>query len=102
MAMKIIQSVDPMHYGNLMGLMIGFMCFILGGAIWVIGFLVDIFIGPRSMDGGVVSFSPIAALIFVLLLGILGLILGFAGGVMSAYIYNFVASKIGGIKIELK
>ncbi len=88
--MKELKKIDPMSYA------------IFSGAAGVFfGFVAALF--------GLLFSSALAGLDGAGF-GILGLIMlpltygigGFIGGYIGGFFYNFIASKVGGIKIELK
>ncbi len=91
--MAVIKSIDiiswaKIHalFGIVFGLIYGVMFAVIGAAI---GF-------HREMPG-VAAFGLLSIIIFPIIFGIMA----FICGAIMAYLYNFFASKIGGVQIEL-
>ena len=54
-------------------------------------------VGADMGRGGMVAFGLASVIIFPIIFGILY----FIGGAITAFLYNFFAGKIGGIRVEL-
>jgi len=77
----------------------------------IFGAIIGVFVGLMfALIGSIASMSDAGASNSLLAMGLGGVILfpiiyglsGFLGGVLVGFMYNLVAPKIGGIKIELK
>jgi hypothetical protein len=91
--MAVIKSVDIISWAKihaLFGIVFGF---IYGLLFAVIGAAIGF---HRAMPG-VTAFGLMSIIIFPIVFGILA----FICGAILAFLYNFFASKIGGIQIEL-
>jgi len=99
--MKEIKSIDPGSVAKVAGLF---------GVIW--GLLVGIFLlilgttATRFMGRFFMGFETLFPLVIgvaaIIALPILYGITGFIAGYIVSYVYNFVAKKVGGVKIDLK
>lgn len=95
--MKTIQQIDIMSAAKIQAVLAA-----------VFGFIAGIFIAMGSVLGAVFGASQEAGVVgvifgvgaFIFLPVIYGVI-GFVAGALSAWMYNLVASKIGGIRIQL-
>lgn len=90
-----IEKIGVASAAKIYGLTLGILGFVIG--IFYALFL-STFLGlfkDSSMNLG--SMGIIVAIIFPIIYGILGFIIGALGSV----VYNFVASKIGGLEIQL-
>ena len=90
-----IKRIGPKSLGKVLGLTYAFFGF-LGGLFFL---LISLF----SQNGADATNAPppivfglIAPIAFLLLYGIFG----FVGGVISAWIYNAAAKRVGGVEIE--
>lgn len=68
---------------------------------WIMGVMTAVFCIPAAlfalMAGGELDGMGAG---FLLLIPVIYFVMGYIGGWLNALIYNFAASKIGGIKIE--
>jgi len=92
-----IKHIDPMSFGKIYAVIMAIVGFIYG--IIIVGLIAPL----MAVYGGAASVGMMAGLgiIGIVLMVILFAILGFIAGVIGAWIYNIVASRIGGIRIEL-
>lgn len=99
--MKVIKRIDPMSAAKVMaglgaitGLIAGILIAILGSS------------SPMSyMMGTYSAMQPSLgklSVLAIIIMPIVYAIAGFISGLVWSVFYNFVAGKIGGIKIELK
>jgi len=91
MGMKEIKEIDVMSLAKVsttMGVVFGF----LFGILLAIGATMP---GMPTMIGGVIGIAAIVVLPIVY--GIVG----FIWGIIIAIVYNFIAKKIGGVKIKI-
>ena len=79
--MEILQRIDPTSYGKISGFM-----------FQLLGIAIGLFIMSASARGFNIG------LVIILLFGIVGFGAGFLGGMF----YNFIASKVGGLKIKIE
>ncbi len=93
--MQEIKSVGVMSAAIVSGMM----CTLLGLLVIPFYFLarVDSFVGVRDASIGSVMIVVFAVLIPLVYGGI-----GFVGGALLAWVYNAVANRFGGLKIELR
>lgn len=98
----VLKRIDPTSCAKVYGVI----CFVLGFIIglvfaliaWMAGGMMDA-AGGSDMGGGMGMFFGAGAIIlFPILYGIAGLIMGF----LSAVIYNAAARFIGGIELEFE
>lgn len=89
--MKTISRIEPLSLGKIYGAVLG-----------VFGFLVGLVVGAFGSRNfgmmGSLGFGSLSIVVFPLLYWLLGFVSGYA----TAWVYNIVAKKIGGIKVELK
>jgi len=91
--MAVIKSIDIISWAKihaLFGIVFGF---IYGVLFAVIGAAIGF---HRAMPG-VTAFGLMSIIIFPIIFGIIA----FICGAIMAFLYNFFASKIGGVQIEL-
>jgi len=110
MALKTIKSVDVMSMAKLYGALMAAIGFIVSV---IIGLFYGVIIGGMGMLGMIAGGSSAGAGIVAVIMGVVILVvmvaaitamygvMGFVTGAVGAYIYNFAAGRIGGIKIEL-
>lgn len=97
--MKILRKIDPMSAARLAA---------IAGIIWglVIGILVFLGTGIADSMGrlyvGYEGIMPMVGVAAIIALPIGYGITGFISAYVGAMLYNFVAKKFGGIKIDLK
>lgn len=98
----ILQRIDPSSCAKVYGficLVIGFLIGLVFAAIaWMTSGLMDA-AGAEEMGGGLsVFFGAGAIILFPIIYGVAGFILGY----LSAAIYNGAAKFIGGIELEFE
>jgi hypothetical protein len=94
--MYSLRSVDVMSCAKIMGAIYGSLALIFVPLFLLAG-LGSLLAGNRSG-----AFSGIAAICLAILAPILYGIMGFVMGAFSAWVYNFFAKRIGGLRLELK
>lgn len=95
--MAEVMSVDVASVAKILGAIYALFGLIIGFFITIFSFLGAVVAGGAAGTLGVIF--GIGAIIFIpLFYGIMGLIVG----AIMALVYNFVAKKFGGIKMELK
>jgi len=88
--MKELKSVDPMSLGKMFAVIMAVFGFFAGIGV-AVG--VSSALGPvPGIFGGVAS---------IIVRPIVFAIMGFIIGVIEAFVYNIVAKKIGGVKLDL-
>ena len=90
--MKVVERIDAMSLGK-----------IFAGIYALFGLVTGVFVslfGSIATGAGasIAGLGLLAVVVLPLLYGLLG----FIGGIITAWIYNLIAKKFGGIKIELK
>src|SRR5690242_21353804 len=99
---KRITSIDPIQLAKILGILHGFM-----GLLLVPVFLLA-FIVPRVLAHG--HGAPPPPLAFLLVLGLGGVIaaplfyaaMGFLTGLIGGFLYNLVATWVGGVKFQVE
>jgi hypothetical protein len=94
--MYSLRSVDVMSCAKMMGTMYGSLGLIFL-PLFLLGGFGSLLFGQKSA-----ALSGIAMLFFAILLPAIYGALGFLMGAFSAWVYNFVARRIGGIRLELR
>ena len=94
----IIKRIDYFSCGKVLGATYALMGVILG-AIFSLSSIVGIMAQQKGNDGiGPMLFGLGAIIVLPVLYGLMG----FIGGIVASAIYNFVASFIGGIELEVE
>jgi hypothetical protein len=91
--MAVIKSVEIMSWAKihaLFGIVFGLVYGIMVGVVFTA-------VGASMGRGGMEVFGIASVIIFPIVFGIMSFIVG----AIMAFLYNFFASKIGGIRIEL-
>ncbi|MDE1861104.1 MAG: DUF3566 domain-containing protein [Candidatus Micrarchaeota archaeon] len=114
--MVVIKSIDPISAGKVIGILYAIFGFLYGIlfsliSVAVVGLLNNLPNIPTStggvvmptaaIPGGVGSFFGLFGLFAVIIFPIIFGILGFIIGALGAFLYNVATSKIGGIEMEL-
>ena len=98
--MSVVKSIGVVSYAKIMALIYAIIGFIYGLLVALFILLAGSVTSLGIFPGG--GLGIIGAIVFIRLGPIAGAISGFVFGVISAVIYNFAASKVGGIEVELK
>lgn len=97
----IVRRVRPLSLGKMLAAIYGAIGMIAGliiSVISVLGFAIGSFAAPDQAENLVgLLFGAGAVVFFPLVYGTLG----FAGGLIVALIYNWVAGIVGGVEIEV-
>ncbi len=88
--MKRIKKIDPKSLGKVFGAMYALMGFI-GGVFFFILTLLTHSQTPIFLGMG-------APILLPLFYGLMGMVFGY----ISAWLYNFIAKKVGGVEIEVE
>ncbi len=93
----VVKSIGVLSVGKVVGCLYALLGLIIGGLFSLISLVGAAAGGP---DAGLAALllGGGAIIIFPILYGVIG----FVGGIVSAALYNLVASFTGGIEIELK
>ena len=94
--MREIRKIDLMSYGKIMAAIMAIFGFVMGLVVSIAA----LFAG--SLSTATFGFAAVFGVLAIILLPIIYAIIGFVMGIIGAAIYNFIASKIGGVKIDLK
>jgi hypothetical protein len=92
-----LKRVEPMKAANIAALVYGLLMFafmIILSPIFVLAVLFD-------PSGGIGAMGMVFPLLFLVVYPILGLVMGWLSGLLSAVIYNCVARWIGGLLFDL-
>ena len=87
--MAVIKKIDVLQLGKVFGSVYGVGAFLMSVFFVLLSLPI---LGLQAIGFGIVMI-----VVYTLLFGVMG----FIGGVIMASIYNFVASKIGGVKFEI-
>jgi len=103
---KTIRSVSPVPFGLIMGAVSG-VAGLIGTLLFTVFYLP--FMSTFSESFNPVPGTPTTSifpgalgLVIVIVIPIVAFIMGFVQGLLSAVIYNFLAPRIGGIKIQFE
>jgi hypothetical protein len=94
--MYSLRSVDVMSCAKIMGAIYGSLALIFMPFFLLAGFG-SLLAGNKSG-----AYSGVAVMCLAILAPIMYGIMGFVMGAFSAWVYNFFARRIGGIRLELK
>jgi hypothetical protein len=97
--LKTLKKIDPMSAARLAAVA-GFIWGLAVGVLVFIGTDVAQYMGRMYM--GYQAMLPVTGVAMIVALPIAYCITGFIGAYICALLYNFVAGKFGGIKIDLK
>jgi hypothetical protein len=104
---KTIKSISPVPFGLMMGAISGVIAFIAAILIALL-YLPIIALGssynpvPATPGIDITGFLAALGILMVIVLPIIGFIAGFIQGLLYAVIYNFLAPRIGGIKLRFE
>ena len=105
MGEKTVQSITVLPFALMMGVISAIMGLIIG-IIYAFVFGAVISGVPLPTDAaGVINFSWLSVLFGVgsiIIMPVLGFVSGLIWGAVVAFIYNFLAPRIGGIRIRFK
>ena len=99
MPFKEISKINIMSAAKLMAAVYGALGLIGGLLVFLIAIL-SIAVGGGY--GTSVIFALFMGIFLLIIYPIIGIVGGFIGGAVFAFIYNLAAGRFGGIKIELK
>jgi hypothetical protein len=101
---KTIRSISPLPFGLMMGAISAVIAFIAGiifAAIWLP--LVSVGLSTAStVVPGISGIMAAMGVLMVIIFPIIGFIGGFVQGLIYAAVYNFLAPRIGGIRIRFQ
>ena len=107
MGEKTIKSISPVSLGLMMGAISGIIVLIV--AILLSVFYLPIIASVQSYNPlpttpaiDITGFLAAIGILMVIILPIIGFIAGFIQGLLYAVIYNFLAPRIGGIKMRFE
>lgn len=92
--MAVIKYIDPMSLAKMdgvIGLIVGL---IVGILVAAFGSLIPAVPGSRTFT---LFFGVASVIMFPIVYGVMG----FVGGLITAWVYNFVARKVGGVRLNL-
>lgn len=98
----IIQRVEPLSLGKMLGAIYGILGFIVG--LFCALFSLAFAGAPKAAGSPLVPgwFAAMFGVGAVVILPIVYGLFGLVGGVLSAFLYNVVARKLGGVAIETR
>jgi hypothetical protein len=103
---KTIKSISPVPFGLMMGAISGVIAFIV--AILFALFYLPVITSVQSYNPvpttgiDLSGFLAAIGILMVIIVPIIGFIAGFIQGLLYAVIYNFLAPRIGGIKLRFE
>ena len=107
MGEKTIKSISPVPFGLMMGAISGIIVFIVA-ILFAVFYLPAIATVqsynpvPTTPGINISGFLAAIGIFMVIILPIFGFIAGFIQGLLYAVIYNFLAPRIGGIKLRFE
>ena len=90
--MKEIKRIDIVSVGKIFGIMYIIFGFLAGLFMSIMASFASIPMYPLGLFFGTFS---------VIVLPVIYGVMGFVGGIITAFLYNIIAEKIGGIKIKI-
>jgi len=90
---KQLVSISPLRAGIVLGVLYGAIALLI-----VPFFVVIVLIGNKTGSAAPAAFG----LGFAIMLPVFYAVLGFIGGVISAFIYNLIAKWTGGLEFEVR
>lgn len=94
----ILRRIDPLSFAKVYGVVVAAVAFVFSLPA---GCMVSMF-GSLSSEYGGSEFGAGLGLFMLIVYPIMGLIFGFIGGFVMAWVYNLVAGRIGGIELEFE
>ncbi len=89
--MQKVKRIGVLSLAKILGLLYTIFGLILGASLAVVSLF------GLSADESVLFFGSASIIIFPILYGVMG----FIGGLITGFFYNFIAGKIGGLEVEL-
>jgi hypothetical protein len=101
---KTIKSVSPVPFGLMMGAITGVIGFIAAIllAVFYLPFILSSSYNPVAGVPGLSGFLAAIGILMVIIIPIIGFVAGFIQGLIYAVVYNFLAPRIGGIKLRFE
>ena len=96
----ILKRVDALSCGKMLGILYAIFG-LIGGMFFTLIGLFGAAVGMAQGEAGA-AVGALFGVGAVIILPILYGVMGFIGGVLSAFLYNLVASFVGGIELELQ
>lgn len=90
-----IKKIDAMSVGKIMGLLYAIIGFIIGAFF-------SLFAVLRSMAPGEGIVNAMFGILAIVFLPLFYGVLGFVGGIITAWLYNVLAGSIGGVILEIE
>ena len=99
MTEKAIKSISPIPLGLIMGVISGIMGLIatIIFGIFYFPIMSNLYL-PETIN--ISTIPPLVGIITTILIPVIAFAVGFIQGLLTAVIYNFIAPRIGGIKIK--
>ena len=94
---KTITRIRPSSIGKVLGAMYGILGFILGAIVAVLSMIGAAVEQDAATGTGAAMGGTFAILFLPLLYGGMG----YVGGIITGFLYNFTAKKVGGIQFEV-
>lgn len=88
--MKTIKKIDSKSVANICGLAYAVVGLVFGLVVLIISLVT----GPDGVD--------FFGIVMPIVLGLFYGLIGWVGGFVCAFVYNLIAKKIGGIKVEIE
>ena len=99
--MTTLKRIGPMSCGKVGGVLYGVMGLILGVLFALFSLLGAGAAAMQSEQAGGALFGALFGVGAVVLMPIFYGVLGFVSGVVTAWIYNVIAGRFGGIELEI-
>ncbi len=94
----ILRRIDPLSFAKVYGVVAAAVAFVFSlpaGCVMTM-------VGSLSDELGGTGFGSSLGLFMIILYPLLGLVAGFIGGFIMAWVYNLVAGRIGGVELEFE
>ncbi|MFH0711444.1 MAG: hypothetical protein V1944_02600 [Candidatus Aenigmatarchaeota archaeon] len=98
--MKVLKSIDPMSMARVAAVLMAIWGLVVGLMI-VLGLSVADYTGRIFSGFEMMGLSPAVGILSIIVFPIVYGITGFVGGYILAWLYNYVAKKVGGVKLDL-
>ena len=101
----ILRRIGVLSFAKLYGAMFAFMGLFIGliyGIVTIVAGMVASQQPGQANSSGVAALSIVGGLLLMVIIPILYGILGFVAGAISAYFFNVIAGRVGGLEMELE
>jgi hypothetical protein len=100
----IVRRIGVMSLAKLTGAIYGVLGLVFGvifGVVMVVAALVQGAMGSGDQAIADMTGALVGGIVFAVLVPIMYLVIGFVGGLLTAWLYNTFAARFGGVELEL-